>query len=287
MGVWTNDPKTGKSVWRDEFPDTPEGRQAAQQDTNKRSQSQASQQGANTYNAGGTGSTGGATKADPGTSYGYEQGASGNTAEDRSKAIYEYRPGEKTQDFMQRVFQQGTRDFGGVLSPSVDNPYGRTPYAQWFQNRYQNVVPANIMLEQLLGNELTSTDSGQDTESKIKAFMGGGPGRGYGGGTNQAGGNLGELNNLLNAYAKDPNMAGLSPMQATTLRGLQDDPSGQLALVNAQVAGSIGANPFSSKGFQTLGQGLLDQYYDDPVGNNPATQGSYLQNLLKRMHMSQ
>jgi hypothetical protein len=282
MGVWTTDPKSGKSQWRDEFPDTPEGQAAAQADTDKRSSrssSKAQGDGNSSYDAGDQ------TQGNEGTNYGYQGAGPGGTETDRTKSIYGYRAGEKLPDWMQRVFQQGTRDFGGALSPDSSNPYGRTPYATWFQNQYQNVVPANMLLQQILTNSGGSSDFAPNTQAGIEAFMNGGDGRGFGTGTAGAQANLGKLNDMLNAFA-NKNTSGLSSDQNDMLGELMDNPSDVLAMVNAQLSGGQGANPLAARYVQNIGQRMLDEYYDDPVGHAPDTHGTYLQNLMKQLNMA-
>jgi hypothetical protein len=294
IGVWTTDPKTGKSVWRDEFPDTAQGRTDAQADTNKRAAAQTqTTTPASTYNTGGGGSaTTGQTQANPGTNYGYTGssndtgGAATDPAVQRTRAIYEYRPGEKLQDWMQRVFQQGTRDYGGSISPDSSNPNATSPYAQWFQNRYQNVAPANMLLDQILNNSgQSATDTAPDVQARMQAFIGSGTGAGFGTGTQGANQNLGKLNDLLNSF-NSGNTGGLSQSQLEMLGQLNNSPSDALALYNAQESAGMGANPLAAPYMQTIEQKMLDEYYDDPVGHDPATHGTFLNNLMKRMHQA-
>jgi len=47
MGVWTQNPVSGRSEWREEFPDTPAGQQAAQDSTNQRAMSSGGNPSAN------------------------------------------------------------------------------------------------------------------------------------------------------------------------------------------------------------------------------------------------
>jgi hypothetical protein len=244
--------------------------------------------GGNAYNTGGPGGGGkatvGNTKADPGTAFSYGAGSAGGSEADRTKSIYEGKEGETLQNWMDRVFRQSTRDFGGVLSPDANNPYGRTPYAQWFQNRYSDVVPANIVLGQLLGNTGSMDNFAGDMESGMKAFQEGGVGRGLGiNGQSQQ--NLGELNDLLNSFMSG-NTEGLSPVQRGILGQLNDSPNQQAALINAQLSGGLGANPFASTYVKGLQSRMLNDYYDDVVGQAPNKNGSYLQNFMKTMGMA-
>ena len=229
--------------------------------------------------------TTGTTKANPGTMFGMKTNAAGDKQTDRTRAIYEFREGENLQDWMSRVFQQGTRDFGGTLSPDSSNPYSRTPYASWFQRRYSDVVPANTLLDMILNNKGGEQDFAPNLEGAMKGFIGSGEGRGFGTGTAGAASNLGGLNDLLNSFM-NKDTANLSPDQMAMLGGLGDDPRSQMALVNAQLSGGLGANPLASKYVNQLGAQQLDEYYDDPVGRDPATQGSFLQNFLRKLNMA-
>lgn len=242
--------------------------------------------GSTTYNAGAQGpATTGSTKADPGTNWGFTGGGVGGTPEDRTKSIYEGKDNETLQQWMQRVFRQSTRDFGGALSPDADNPYGRTPYANWFQNRYTDVVPANLLLSKLLTNSGMGEDFAPGMEAGMKNFQSTGEGRGFGTGVEGAQGNLGKLNDLMNSFANE-NTAGLSPEQVTALGGLMDSPQNTTALVNAQLAGSIGANPLASKYLSQIESQSMNDYFDDVVGQSPKTNGTFLQNLLRRINMA-
>jgi hypothetical protein len=222
---------------------------------------------------------------DPGTIFGMTGGANGTTEADRTKSIYEGRQGEALDDWMKRVFRQGTRDFGGTLSPDADNPYGRTPYANWFQNRYADVVPANIVLGKLLNNTGNGEDFAKTMEGGMQSFMGEGVGRGFGTGTEGASQNLGKLNSLLNGFGNNAT-EGLSPDQVAMLGSLNDSPAQQLAMFNAQISGGMGANPFAANYVNSLAQRLQSDYYDDIVGNDPAKQGTFLQNLMQRLNMT-
>lgn len=226
----------------------------------------------------------GATKANPGTAFGYGGGAAGGTEADRTKSIYEAAEGETLQDWMNRVFRQSTRDFGGALSPDANNPYGRTPYAQWFQNRYSDVVPANIVLGQLLGNTGSMDNFAGDMEAGMKGFQEGGQGRGLGI-NGQTQGNLGSLNDLLNSFMNG-NTDNLSPAQMAVLGSLNDSPQQQMAMINAQMSGGLGANPFASGYVRSLGSRMMNDYYDDKVGQAPNTNGSFLQNFMKQLNMA-
>lgn len=236
------------------------------------------------YNTGNA-ATVGASTANPGTAFGYGNNTQGDDNTDRTKAIYEGRDNETLQDWMGRVFRQGTRDFGGALSPDADNPYGRTPYANWFQNRYSDVVPANIVLSQLLNNTGGAQDFAPGMEAGMKDFMSSGTGRGFGTGTQGAGQNLGKLNDLLNSFMNG-DQANLSPDQVAVLGSMNDSPQQQMAMVNAQLSGGMGANPFASQYVTSLGSRLQKDYYDDIVGNAPNKQGSFLQNLMQRLNMA-
>ena len=227
----------------------------------------------------------GATTANPGTMFGMKVNAAGSKPEDRTRAIYEFREGENLQDWMSRVFQQGTRDFGGTLSPDSSNPYARTPYASWFQRRYSDVVPANTLLDMILNNKGGQEDFAPQLEGAMKGFIGSGEGRGFGTGTAGAASNLGGLNDLLNSFM-NKDTANLSPDQMAMLGGLGDDPRAQMSLVNAQLSGGMGANPLASKYVNQLGAQMMDEYYDDPVGRDPATNGSFLQNFMRKLNMS-
>jgi len=233
---------------------------------------------------GGGPATTGATTANPGTAFSMTRAGRGGKETDRTRAIYEGREGESLQDWMQRVFQQGTRDFGGTLSPSSDNPYGRSPYANWFQRRYADVVPANQLLQMLLTNTGNDTDFAPGIEGGMKSFMETGEGRGFGTGTQGAAQNLGSLNDLLNSFM-DKNTSNLSPDQIGMLGGLGDDPRAQMAMINAQLSGGMGANPLASKYLNSVGAQMLDEYYDDPVGKDPATNGTFLNNFTKKFNM--
>jgi hypothetical protein len=289
MGVWTTNPKTGKSEWRDEYADTDEGKQQAQNNTNTRAENQSKSSGGgggstiNTDTSNGPASVG-ATKANPGTAFGYGGGAAGGSEADRTKSIYEAAEGETLQDWMNRVFRQSTRDFGGNLSPDANNPYGRTPYAQWFQNRYSDVVPANIVLGQLLGNTGSMDNFAGDMEAGMKGFQEGGAGRGLGI-NGQAQGNLGSLNDLLNAFM-NKQTDNLSPAQIAVLGSLNDSPQQQMAMINAQLSGGLGANPFASGYVRSVGSRMMNDYYDDKVGNAPDKAGSFLQNFMKQFNMA-
>jgi hypothetical protein len=223
---------------------------------------------------------------DPGTIFGMTGGANGTTEADRTKSIYEGRQGEELGQWMQRVFRQGTRDFGGTLSPDADNPYGRTPYANWFQNRYNDVVPANIVLGKLLNNTGGDQDFAQTMEGGMKDFMTSGVGRGFGTGTQGASENLGKLNSLLNGFGNNAT-EGLSPDQVAMLGSLNDSPAQQKAMFNAQIAGGMGANPFAANYVNSLAERLQADYFDDMVGNDPAKNGTFLQNLMQRLNMTQ
>ena len=289
MGVYTTDPKTGKSVWRDEFPDTPEGQQAAQASTNDRSNTSTGSAGGNVATNNNSAApkgnaTTGDTKGDPGSAFGYNAGSSGTTAADRTKSIYEGRDNESLQQWMQRIFRQGTRDFGGTLSPDASNPYGRTPYANWFQNRYQDVVPANLALQRLLTNSGQTQDFGPDMEAGMKGFQTTGAGRGFGTGSQGAEENLGKLNDLLNDFTQNKT-GGLSNDQVMMLGSLMDSPQQANALVNAQLAGGAGANPFASGYIQSLESRMMNDYFDNPVDQDPAKNGTYLNNLMTRMNL--
>jgi hypothetical protein len=237
------------------------------------------------YNSGGPATTG-KTSANPGTMFGFKTNANGGKGEDRTRAIYEFRDGENLTDWMSRVFQQGTRDFGGTLSPDSSNPYSRTPYASWFQRRYSDVVPANQLLSMILNNSGGEQDYAPMTEQSMKDFIANGTGRGFGTGTAGASENLGKLGDLLTSFG-DKNTGNLSPDQVAMLGGLFDDPRAQMALFNAQISGGMGANPLASKYVNQLGAQMLDEYYDDPVGRDPATNGVFLNNFRKRLNMSQ
>lgn len=241
--------------------------------------------GQSTYNAGGPATTG-QTQANPGSVFNYLGNGAGGKENDRTRSIYEGREGEALSDWMSRVFQQGTRDFGGTLSPDSSNPYARTPYANWFQRRYSDVVPANTLLSMLLGNKGGAEDFAPQTEAAMKGFIEGGEGRGFGTGTQGASQNMGQLNDLLNSFMAG-NTANLSPDQMGMLGGMADDPRAQMQMMNAQLSGGMGANPLASKYVNQLGAQMLDEYYDDPVGRDPATNGTFLNNFMKRMHMAQ
>ena len=228
--------------------------------------------------------TTGQTQGDPGSAFGYNGGQSGTTAADRTKSIYEGRDNESLQQWMQRIFRQGTRDFGGTLSPDASNPYGRTPYANWFQNRYQDVVPANLALQRLLTNSGQTQDFGPDMEAGMKGFQTTGAGRGFGTGSQGAEENLGKLNDLLNDFAQQKT-GGLSNDQVTMLGSLMDSPQQANALVNAQLAGGAGANPFASGYIQSLESRMMNDYFDNPVDQDPAKNGTYLNNLMTRLNL--
>ena len=179
---------------------------------------------------------------------------------------------------MQRVFQQGTRDFGHTLSPSSDNPYGRTPYANWFQRRYSDVVPANHLLSMILNNQGGEADFAPGAEGAMKSFMSDGTGRGFGTGTAGASQNLGSLNDLLNSFM-DKNTANLSPDQMAMLGGLGDDPRSQMALINAQLSGGMGANPLASKYVNQVGDLYAGRVLRRPSRQGPGDQRHVLQQL--------
>lgn len=230
--------------------------------------------------------TTGKTKGDPGSMYGYEAAGTMDPSEaNRTKSIYGYREGENLEQWMQRVFRQGTRDFGGALSPETDNPYRNTPYAQWFQNRYRDVVPANMLLDRLLNNKGATQDVAPQLEGGMQDFMGSGVGMGHGTGTAGAQANLGKLNDLMNSVLAG-NTGGLSEEQINVLGGLNDSPNNQLAMLMAQLSGGSGANPLSARYISNLGQQSLNDYYDDIVGKSPATNGTFLQNLMQKMNMA-
>jgi hypothetical protein len=243
--------------------------------------------GSNTYNTNSGGpATTGSTKADPGTNFGYGGSAKGDASTDRTRSIYEGRPGESLDQWMGRVFRQSTRDYGGVLSPDADNPLGRTPYANWFQNRYSDVVPANQLLSKLLTNSGMGEDFAPNMQGSMQDFFANGTGRGFGTGVQGSQQNLGSLNDLLNSFAAG-NQEGLSPEQVTALGGIMDDPNMAMTLVNAQLSGGIGANPLASKYIAELGKRSVSDYYDDIVGQSPDPskgQGTFLNNFLKRIN---
>jgi hypothetical protein len=249
--------------------------------------------GSSTYNTGGAGGAGkpdattGASQANPGTMFGFKGGSAGNTAEDRVKASYEAKDNETLPQWMQRVMRQGTRDFGGVLSPDASNPYGRTPYAQWFQNRYADVVPANIVLSKLLNNTGNDQDFAQTMQGGMRDFLGTGTGRGFGMGTQEAGQNMGSLNDLLNAFNAG-NTGNLSPDQMTMLGSINDSPQQQMAMMNAQLSGGIGANPFAAGYARNLQAQMMNDYYDDIVGHAPGVggNGTFLNSFMKKLNMA-
>lgn len=219
-----------------------------------------------------------------GNVYGYDAPGGADATTDQTKNIYGRRGTERMDQYMQRVFQQATRAGSPGLNPYMEeNPFANSPYARWFQDRYAQTVPANIMLQRLLGNEGGGQDFEPYMQSELAQSVSHGKNRGFGTGLQGAGNNLGRLNGIVEQLGAG-NQSGMSADQIAMGNTLKDDPAMALQMVNAQMQGAV--NPFGMDYITNLGRDMAANYHDDAVGHDPAKNGAFLTNLLKKLNMA-
>jgi hypothetical protein len=289
MGVWTEDPNTGRSQWRDEFPDTPEGRAAAQADTNARSGSSGGGGGGGGGSAGSSASGGGGSNYygtgtyNTGMEQPYSRSGVRSTETDRTRNIYGRRGDEPLRDWAERAFAQTTRAKGPKsLNPYMDeNPLANSPYARWFQQRYNQAIPQNLILQRLLN---PGSAAGQDFEPWMEAQMGdavgNGAGMGFGTGAEGASTNLTGLAKLIEQINRG-DLNGLSAEQRTMGSEMLNQPSSVVPYILAQLQGAI--NPFGMNAASGMISSMLNNEYDDPVGHDQAVQGPFASRVLQRL----
>lgn len=232
----------------------------------------------------GTAATAASGAAAPGMNWGYEGSGQGGEETDQTKAIYGRRGDETLDKYMRRTMQQAARAASpNALNPYLsENPNANSPYARWFQERYGDTVPANIMLNRLLSNGSMGSGA-QDfepyMEGELGAFMGG-KGRGFGQGMTDRAGNLGKLNDII-SMMQSGNEGDLSTEQRAFGGAIKDDPRLAMMMVNGQLDGAI--NPFGMEYVNSLGSDMTANYFDDPVGQDPSKKGPFLTNYLKKL----
>jgi hypothetical protein len=229
-----------------------------------------------------------ATSTKAGTNYGYDTPGAGTSETDQTKSIYGRRrigrDEEPLDKYMQRVWQQATRAGSPTLNPyAEENPFANSPYAKWFQNRYAQTIPANITLERVL----TADGAGQDFEPYMQGKLGDavshGAGRGFGTGLQGSSKNLSQLNTIVEQLGRG-DKSGLSADQIAIGNTVKDDPRIAMQLVNAQLQGSI--NPFGNEYLANMMEDAAANYYDDPVGHDPAQKGAFLTNILPKLNLT-
>lgn len=298
MGVWTTNPNNGNSWWRDEFPDTPEGREAAQNDSNSRAGSQSSGGG-----GGGGGYSGGTSNPSStaqvlinnvantplqGRAYGMTNtgSATANDPYARTHQVYG-RNGRKTADYFEGAFNQGLQEFGPKsLSQSPDNIFADSPWARFYRQFYQDRVPAQYLMGRLLNPQGFSSygnnaSGGEDTaegmQNYLKDFNQNGTGGGHIGDFRTSLQSISDLINKVSSGETD----GLDQFQLDEAETLANDPSEATAMITSLLGDILGAS--GGRRIMRILQSMTDNYYQDAQANDPAKAGPFFNRALKQL----